>query len=132
MKQLLNSCVLFAALVVISGCSFAGDRGLCQSAAVCHVGPTGTVAKSYMVHRDEFRVTRSKAKTSTRFRTGNVKAWAQREAKLMAQRGTCGHVQSAPPGTFVGVGCNGQTCRGFGRPIATAHYKGKTVRVWRN
>lgn len=132
MRSFLSFCVLIVAVVVLAGSSFAKDCKTCRSGAVCHFGPTGTMSESYSVYRDEFQVTRSQAKTSTRIRTGNVKAWAKQEARLMAQHGTCGHVRPAPPGTFVGVGCNGQTCQGSGRPIATARYKGKTVSVWRN
>jgi len=59
----------------------------------------------------------------------SMQAWAEEEARLMASRGTCGHVRSAPMGCFVGVGC-GTTCMGSGRLVAEAHYQGKTVRVW--
>lgn len=132
MKSFFGFCLLLVSVVLMSGCSFAKDCQTCRSGAVCHSGPTGTVSQAHSVYRDQFQVTRSHAQTSTRMRTGNVKSWAKQEAKLMAKHGTCGHVRSAPPGTFVGVGCNGQTCQGSGRPIATAHYRGKTVRVWRN
>lgn len=59
----------------------------------------------------------------------SMQAWAEEEARLMASRGTCGHVRSAPMGCFVGVGC-GTTCMGSGRLVAEATYQGKTVRVW--
>lgn len=59
----------------------------------------------------------------------SMQAWAEQEARLMASRGTCGHVRGAPPGYFVGVGC-GTTCVGSGRLVAEAHYQGKMVRVW--
>ena len=59
----------------------------------------------------------------------SMQAWAEEEARLMASRGTCGHVRPAPMGCFVGVGC-GQTCMGSGRLVAEASYQGKTVRVW--
>ena len=59
----------------------------------------------------------------------SMQAWAEEEARLMASRGTCGHVRSAPMGCFVGVGC-GTTCMGSGRLVAEASYQGKTVRVW--
>ena len=61
--------------------------------------------------------------------TNSLQAWAEEEARLMASRGTCGHVRSAPMGCFVGVGC-GSTCMGSGRLVAEASYQGKTVRVW--
>lgn len=58
-----------------------------------------------------------------------MQAWAEDEARMMAERGTCGHVRSAPMGTFVGVGC-GTTCQGSGTLVGEATYRGKTVRVW--
>ncbi len=61
---------------------------------------------------------------------GSMQAWAEEEARMMAARGTCGHIRSAPPGCFVGVGC-GTTCMGSGTLVAEAHYQGKSVRVWR-
>ena len=60
---------------------------------------------------------------------GSMQAWAEEEARLMASRGTCGHVRSAPPGYFVGVGC-GMTCMGSGTLVGEASFQGKTVRVW--
>lgn len=60
----------------------------------------------------------------------SMQAWAEDEARMMAERGTCGHIRSAPPGCFVGVGC-GMTCMGSGTLVAEAHYQGKMVRVWR-
>ena len=59
-----------------------------------------------------------------------MQAWAEEEARLMASRGTCGHVRSAPMGTFVGVGCQGMTCQGSGTLVGEAHINGKSVRVW--
>lgn len=59
-----------------------------------------------------------------------MQAWAEDEARMMAARGTNGHVRSAPVGTFVGVGCNGTTCQGSGTLVGEATYRGKTVRVW--
>ncbi|MBC7965908.1 MAG: hypothetical protein H7Z17_08285 [Fuerstia sp.] len=59
----------------------------------------------------------------------SMQAWAEEEARLMASRGTCGHVRSAPMGCFVGVGC-GTTCMGSGQLVAEASFQGKTVRVW--
>lgn len=59
----------------------------------------------------------------------SMQAWAEEEARLMASRGTCGHVRGAPSGYFVGVGC-GTTCMGRGRLVGEAHYQGKSVRVW--
>ena len=59
----------------------------------------------------------------------SMQAWAEEEARLMASRGTCGHVRPAPMGCFVGVGC-GTTCMGSGQLVAEASYQGKTVRVW--
>lgn len=61
---------------------------------------------------------------------GSMQAWAEDEARMMAERGTCGHIRSAPVGYFVGVGC-GMTCMGSGTLVAEAHYQGKMVRVWR-
>jgi len=59
----------------------------------------------------------------------SLQAWAEEEARMMASRGTCGHIRPAPMGCFVGVGC-GTTCMGSGRLVAEASYQGKTVRVW--
>ncbi len=59
----------------------------------------------------------------------SMQAWAEEEARMMASRGTCGHIRPAPSGCFVGVGC-GMTCMGSGRLVAEASYQGKTVRVW--
>jgi hypothetical protein len=68
--------------------------------------------------------------TSTSTGQGNsLQAWAEDEARMMAERGTCGHIRSAPPGCFVGVGC-GMTCMGSGRLVAEASCQGKMVRVW--
>lgn len=61
---------------------------------------------------------------------GSMQAWAEDEARMMAERGTCGHIRPAPVGYFVGVGC-GMTCIGSGTLVAEAHYQGKMVRVWR-
>lgn len=61
---------------------------------------------------------------------GSMQAWAEDEARMMAERGTCGHIRPAPVGHFVGVGC-GMTCIGSGTLVAEAHYQGKMVRVWR-
>jgi hypothetical protein len=58
-----------------------------------------------------------------------MQQWAEDEARMMAERGTCGHIRGAPAGYFVGVGC-GRTCMGSGRLVAEAHYGGKSVRVW--
>lgn len=62
-------------------------------------------------------------------RDSALQAWAEEEARMMASRGTCGHIRPAPSGCFVGVGC-GMTCMGSGRLVAEAHYQGKMVRVW--
>ena len=59
----------------------------------------------------------------------SMQAWAEEEARMMASRGTCGHIRPAPMGCFVGVGC-GSTCMGSGQLVAEATYQGKTVRVW--
>jgi hypothetical protein len=68
--------------------------------------------------------------SSTSSGQGNsLQAWAEDEARMMAERGTCGHIRPAPPGCFVGVGC-GMTCMGSGRLVAEASYQGKMVRVW--
>ncbi len=61
---------------------------------------------------------------------GSMQAWAEEEARMMAERGTCGHIRPAPVGYFVGVGC-GMTCMGSGTLVAEANYQGKMVRVWR-
>ena len=61
---------------------------------------------------------------------GSMQAWAEDEARMMAERGTCGHIRSAPVGHFVGVGC-GMTCMGSGTLVGEANYQGKMVRVWR-
>ena len=61
---------------------------------------------------------------------GSMQAWAEDEARMMAERGTCGHIRPAPVGCFVGVGC-GMTCMGSGTLVAEANYQGKMVRVWR-
>lgn len=91
------------------------------------------------------RCCRNKCKTSVRIRSTcnstsvrvhsvgyetDLQAWAEREATLMSQHGTNGHVSPPPQGTFVGVGCNGMTCQGSGRLAAEAHINGKSVRVW--
>lgn len=60
----------------------------------------------------------------------SMQAWAEEEARMMASRGTCGHIRPAPMGYFVGVGC-GTTCMGSGQLVAEATYQGKTVRVWK-
>jgi hypothetical protein len=62
----------------------------------------------------------------------DIHAWAIDEANRMADIGTNGHVSPAPPGYFVGVGCNGMTCSRPGNPVAEVHIRGKSVRVWRN
>ncbi len=59
----------------------------------------------------------------------SMQAWAEEEVRMMASRGTCGHIRPAPSGCFVGVGC-GMTCMGSGRLVAEASYQGKMVRVW--
>lgn len=67
---------------------------------------------------------------STLVPDGSMQAWAEEEARMMAERGTCGHIRPAPVGYFVGVGC-GMTCMGSGTLVAEANYQGKMVRVWR-
>ncbi len=65
------------------------------------------------------------------FSGGNsMQAWAEEEARMMASRGTCGHIRPAPPGYFVGVGC-GATCMGTGTLVGEASFQGKMVRVWK-
>ena len=86
-----------------------------QTSATCRNGNCSTTASS-------------SSRTVTH--GGNMQAWAEEEARLMASRGTNGHVRSAPVGYFVGVGSNGNTCQGRGRLVAEASYHGKTVRVW--
>lgn len=68
--------------------------------------------------------------TRTVSQSSSMQAWAEEEARMMAARGTCGHIRSAPPGYFVGVGC-GMTCMGRGQLVAEAFYQGKMVRVWK-
>lgn len=70
------------------------------------------------------------ASGSVPYRDPQMQAWAEEEARMMAARGTCGHIRGAPPGYFVGVGC-GMTCMGSGRLVAEASYQGKMVRVWK-
>ena len=67
--------------------------------------------------------------SSSVVRGNPMQAWAEEEARMMASRGTCGHIRPAPMGCFVGVGC-GTTCMGSGRLVAEASYQGKMVRVW--
>lgn len=90
------------------------------------------------------RCCRNKCRTSVRIRSTcnstsvrvhsvgstDLQAWAEREARLMSEYNTNGHVSPPPQGTFVGVGCNGMTCQGSGRLAAEAHINGKSVRVW--
>jgi len=71
----------------------------------------------------------SNSSSMTSTQGNSLQAWAEDEARMMAERGTCGHIRSAPPGCFVGVGC-GMTCMGSGRLVAEASYQGKMVRVW--
>lgn len=96
-------------------------------ASSCNSGACGVQSGSTTTterHRSSIRVTGD--------HVGSLQAWAELEAKLMAERGTNGHVMGVPgPGYFVGVGANGTTCRGRGTLVAEAHYRGKTVRVWR-
>lgn len=67
----------------------------------------------------------------------DLQAWAEEEAAMMADRGTCGHVRGAPKRgyrTFVGVGC-GMTCTPSGDGwtlVGNATNNGKWVRVWAN
>lgn len=75
------------------------------------------------------QVSYSTSSDTSTTRGHSMQAWAEEEARLMASRGTCGHVRGAPPGYFVGVGC-GMTCMGTGRLVAEASYQGKMVRVW--
>ena len=74
-------------------------------------------------------VSHSRTSGATLTQGHSMQAWAEEEARMMASRGTCGHVRPAPMGYFVGVGC-GTTCIGSGRLVAEAHYRGKMVRVW--
>ena len=76
------------------------------------------------------QVSYQSAPGSSRVHDGSMQAWAEDEARMMAERGTCGHIRPAPVGHFVGVGC-GMTCIGSGTLVAEAHYQGKMVRVWR-
>ena len=74
--------------------------------------------------------TTTSTKTVTKINgIGGLQAWAEEEARLMSERGICGHVRPAPAGTFVGVGC-GSTCQGSGVLAAEATVNGKTVKVW--
>jgi hypothetical protein len=76
------------------------------------------------------QVSYQSAPGSSSVHDGSMQAWAEDEARMMAERGTCGHIRPAPVGHFVGVGC-GMTCIGSGTLVAEAHYQGKMVRVWR-
>lgn len=69
--------------------------------------------------------------SSSSHSTGSMDGWAMNEAIRMSERGTNGHTQGAPPGYFVGVGCNGMTCQGSGTLVGEAHFQGKSVRVWK-
>ena len=91
--------------------------------AVC--SPSGHTGSQSLVQPVSFTGT-----SGTSVVQGNsMQAWAEEEARMMASRGTCGHIRPAPQGCFVGVGC-GMTCMGSGRLVGEASYQGKMVRVW--
>lgn len=73
--------------------------------------------------------TRTSYSSRTTTHGGSLQQWAEEEARMMSERGTCGHIRPAPMGTFVGVGC-GTTCMGSGTLVAEATVNGKMVRVW--
>lgn len=131
MRFLLFAVCMVAMVVFSAGAQADGCKnGVCSMSSVAVHGPG--VAKASSQYRDQFTVSKSRSVARTTLRKGAIKRWAKQEARSMAEHGTCGHVSSPPPGTFVGVGCNGQTCTGSGRLIATAKHKGRTVKVWSN
>lgn len=102
-----------------------------QSQPISQVSSNGQVSSISLISSS------SQVSTGSQFSTINssvmqgnpMQAWAEEEARMMASRGTCGHIRPAPMGCFVGVGC-GTTCMGSGRLVAEASYQGKMVRVW--
>lgn len=123
MKSYWSYCALMAVILSCTQVEAGGRRYRSSftsksnytSRSNCANGQCSQVTKSSTVMRSSGR--------------GNLQAWAEEEAQMMASRGTCGHVSPAPMGTFVGVGC-GTTCQGSGVLVAEATYQGKTVRVW--
>ncbi len=90
-----------------------------------------TSSQSYSTGSQQIQPVSYQSTSGASFSQGDsMQAWAEEEARMMAERGTCGHIRPAPSGCFVGVGC-GTTCMGSGTLVAEAHYQGKTVRVWR-
>lgn len=96
------------------------------SSSTTVISQTGTEASQSPIRQVSYQ---SQTGSSV-VRDGSMQAWAEDEARMMAERGTCGHIRSAPAGCFVGVGC-GMTCMGSGTLVAEANYQGKMVRVWR-
>lgn len=93
----------------------------CGCGAVCECSQGQSAASSETSVRT---VSRSRS-------NGNYQAWAEREVRLMAERGTYGHVQPCPsPHVGVGVGINGATCMFPGPILAEAHYMGRSCRVF--
>lgn len=90
------------------------------------MSPTGTQGSNSPIQQVSYQSSTG----SSLVPDGSMQAWAEDEARMMAERGTCGHIRPAPVGYFVGVGC-GMTCMGSGTLVAEANYQGKMVRVWR-
>ena len=60
-----------------------------------------------------------------------LRAWAKREARLIARHGV-GHYQQTPPGVrFVGVGMQGKTCMSSGRHKLHVRFRGYNVKIWK-
>lgn len=91
-----------------------------------HVIPQGQQTSDSPIQRVSF----DSSSEVTYSHVDPMQAWAEEEVRMMAMRGTCGHIRPAPMGCFVGVGC-GTTCMGSGTLVAEAHYQGRIVRVWR-
>ncbi len=106
-----------------------------QSSVHYNTGTPQVVSSGNSFQNSQSGIQQVSYSTSSNINGGSVvsghpmQAWAEEEARMMASRGTCGHVRGAPPGYFVGVGC-GMTCIGSGTLVAEAHYQGKMVRVW--
>ena len=131
---------------------------VCQSASVTRVESHGTVIQPQVVYSESSPVASTviheKTKATSRIHCANGQcrlvsssavrtktvteassgsSWqaeAQRQANLMAQRNTYGHVATAQEtawnagassaSVFVGVGMDGKTCQGSGRLVADA------------
>lgn len=60
-----------------------------------------------------------------------LRAWAKREARLVARHGV-GHYQRTPPGVrFVGTGMGGRTCTASGRCKLHVRFRGYDVKIWK-